>query len=104
MIIFREHKGGLSESMATAKEFNGFDEMKAYIVKIHTIFYKALGHRNAPFETSDIVIDMNDKTEDNRIGWHDEMHVCVKRYGEKDYIKLYNSPQCIGMCATDYDK
>jgi hypothetical protein len=26
----------------------------------------------------------------------------VKRMGNKDYMKMYGAPQCIGMCATDY--
>ena len=29
MVIFRHHRGGLAESMATAKEFETFDDMKA---------------------------------------------------------------------------
>lgn len=100
MVIFRKHKGGLLESMETAKEFNDFDEMKEYIVKEHETFYKSLGKENAPFNVSDVVIDVNDKTDDERIGWHDTMYVCVKRYGDDDY----ETPQCIGMCATNYDK
>ena len=100
MVIFRKHKGELLESMETAKEFNDFDEMKEYIVKEHETFYKSLGKKNAPFNVSDVVIDVNDKTDDERIGWHDTMYVCVKRYGDDDY----ETPQCIGMCATNYDK
>lgn len=28
MVIFREHRGGLSESLETAREFENFDDMK----------------------------------------------------------------------------
>ena len=27
MVIFREHRGGLSESLETAREFENFDDM-----------------------------------------------------------------------------
>lgn len=63
-----------------------------------------LGYPGAPFEIQDIVIDKENPYEDNRIDWNDTMYVCVKRYGNEDYIKQYGAPQCIGMCATDYGR
>ena len=33
MLIFRHHKGSLSDSMKTCKEFNNFQELQEYIVK-----------------------------------------------------------------------
>ena len=104
MVIFREHRGGLSESLETAREFESFDDMKKYIYQINKDFYQKIGAANAPFEISDIVIDHTSKIEDERTNWHDTMYVCVKRYGSEDYIKKYGTPQCIGMCATDYKK
>ena len=35
MVIFRQHRGGLAESLETAKEFESFDDMKKYIYQIH---------------------------------------------------------------------
>lgn len=104
MIIYRPHRGALAEAMAEAKEFETEEEMKRYIYADHKAYFAELGRLNAPFEIDDIVIDKEDAHEDERIGWHDTMYVCVKRYGDKDYIKLYGTPQCIGMCATDYER
>jgi hypothetical protein len=36
---------------------------------------------------------------DDRINWHDTHYVCSKRFGNKKY----ETPQCIGMCATQYE-
>jgi hypothetical protein len=54
------------------------------------------------FTADDIVIDEELVVNDKRCGWRDTMYVCVKRMGNKDYMKMYGAPQCIGMCATDY--
>lgn len=103
MVIFRHHRSYLAESMATAKEFETLDAMKAYIYEYYKKLYQSLGFDNAPFELEDIVIE--DKFDsDDRIGWNDVRDVCVKRYGKEDYMKEYNCAQCIGMCATDYKR
>lgn len=104
MIIYRPHRGGLAETMEEAKEFETEEEMKKYIYEYHKAYFFDLGYNNAPFEIEDIVIDNENPHEDNRIGWHNAMHVCVKRYGNEDYMKKYGCPQCIGMCATDYER
>lgn len=102
MVIFRHHKGGLAESMATTVEFNNFDELKVYIVEYYKKYYKELGYETEPINLEDVIIEEDEKHDDERIGWHDTMHVCIKRLGDKDYMEEYNSPQCVGMCATDY--
>lgn len=104
MVIFREHRGGLAESMETAKVFSSFEEMKNHVYEIHKNFFFSMGYNFPPFEISDIVIDDTSKTDDERIKWHDTMYVCVKRYGNEDYIQKYGVPQCIGMCATDFER
>lgn len=104
MVIYRPHRGGLAEAMAEAKEFNSFNEMKRYIFEEHKKYFIDLGYSNPPFEIEDIEIDAQNPHNDERIGWHDTMYVCVKRYGNKDYIKEYGTSQCIGMCATDYER
>lgn len=91
MIIARLHRGGLVESMKTAKTFNDINEMKEWFAE---------SHDNA-FSPSDIVID-DDIVYDDRIGWNTR-HVCTKKYGKENYIEKYGCPQCIGMCDLDFN-
>lgn len=104
MIIYRPHRGGVAEAMEEANEFETEEEMKQHIFEYHKSYFLDLGYLNAPFEVDDIVIDRENPREDKRIGRHDTMYVCVKRYGNEDYMKKYGCPQCIGMCATDYER
>jgi hypothetical protein len=39
-IIYREHRGGLKEALATSKEFNSFNEMMAYVQNIYSEIIK----------------------------------------------------------------
>ena len=91
MIIARLHRGGLAESMETAKTFISIDEMKRWFVE---------QHENA-FDVDDVIID-DEVVYDDRIQWNTH-HVCTKRYYDEDYIKKYGNPQCIGMCDLDYN-
>ncbi|WP_297419735.1 hypothetical protein [Clostridium sp.] len=93
MIIYRPHRRDLADAMAEAKEFDTVEEMKEYIVK---------QWRNQ-FDISDVVLG-NETIDDDRIGWKDTKYVCIKRLGKEDYMKKYKSPQCVGMCATNYQK
>lgn len=104
MVIYRPLRGELAESLEEEKEFETFDDVKQYIVESTRSFYKSLGFVSSPYEIDDIVINEADKTDDERCGWHDTMLVCVKRFGDEDYMKEYGIPQCIGMCATDYQR
>jgi hypothetical protein len=92
MIIFRPHRGSLDDAMKEAKEFKDESEMKKYIVdQWNNLFFTEM------FTVDDIVID--DKvSNDDRNGWKDTRYVCTKRMGNEKY----DTPQCIGMCATDY--
>lgn len=80
--------------------FYVFRDVKEYILEYWT---KHTPHSCKPFEISDIVID-EDLHNDDRIGWRNVHHVCVKRLGNEDYMKEYGYPQCIGMCSEDYHK
>lgn len=93
MIIYRPHRGSLTDAMEEAKEFNSLQEMKEYIV----------GQWNGYITVDDIVLD-NDTICDDRINWDDVRYVCTKRMGSEDYIEKYGVPQCIGYCATVYSK
>lgn len=104
MIIYRPHRGRLSEAMQEAREFNTEDEMKQHIYEEHKRYFSKIGFDSAPFEIEDIVIKEDTVINDSRTGWHDTMYVCVNRYGNDDYMEKYGTPQCIGMCARDYER
>lgn len=89
MIIYRPHRSTLDGAMKEAKEFVSENEMKKYIVN----------QWDNLFSIDDIVIEY-ETVNDDRIGWRDTRYICVKRMGNT----IYDYPQCIGMCATDYDK
>jgi hypothetical protein len=78
--------------MSEAKEFDNENQMKEYIIS----------QWNGFVSVEDIVIDDKSVVNDDRNGWKDTRYVCTKRMGDEDYIKKYGTPQCIGMCATDY--
>lgn len=94
MVIYRPHRAYLSDSLAHAQEFETMDDMKLHIVRCYE---EVKGYK--PFDLEDIVV-MDDSVDDSRCGWHDTRYVCINRFGEEKY----EYPQCIGMCATDYDK
>lgn len=102
MVIYRPHRGGLKESLSEAREFKTIEEMKMYIYEDWKDFHKKIGYKYAPFEIDDIVID-KEYFDDKRCGWHDSRHVCTKRMGKENYMELCGCPQCIGICATDYE-
>ena len=91
-IIYRPHRGSLSQSIREARIFNSEEEMKAWIVEE---WAKPFGYKL--FNIEDIVID-KEEINDNRIYWKDTRYVCIKRCGSK----FYSYPQCIGMCATKF--
>lgn len=99
MIIYRPHRGGLAEAMAEAKEFQTEKDMKKHIYESYKEMYADM-FPDPPFEIEDIVIDQTKCSDDKRCGWHDTRYVCVKRFGNE----VYDCPQCIGMCATDYER
>lgn len=102
MIIYRPHRGGLTEAMQERQIFQTEEEMKQYIYEEHKATFERWGYSDAPFEIDDIVIEREELLEDERVGWHNATLVCVKRYGNEDYMEKYGCPQCIGTCATDF--
>lgn len=93
MIIYRPHRGNLYDAMAEAREFNNEQEMKEYIIED----WHSFAGEEQTFSIEDIVI-ADEEVNDERIGWQDSRDVCVKRMGNK----IYDVPQCIGTCATQY--
>lgn len=103
MVIYRPHRGGLEEALAEAKEFESIEEMKQHIYEHFKFVYSDLGYEMEPFGIDDIVI-AEETADDKHCGWHDTRHVCIKRLLKEDFMEKYGSPQCIGHCATDYEK
>ena len=93
MIKYRPHRGCLADAMAEAREFETVEELKAHV-------WKSWNETNGVvwFDQEDIVIG-EILGDDDRIGWENVRHVCVKRMGSEDYMALYESPQCIGWCG-----
>jgi len=92
MIIYRRHSGdSVFDSVKRAIEFETESDMKDYIVA-----------DNTPYISKDDIVIIDESIPDRRIGWMDMRHVCLKRYGNIDYIEKYGSPQCEGYCATIY--
>ena len=102
-IIYRPHRGSLQEALEHKKEFESEEAMKEYIFREAKKFSEEIGRAKPPFEVGDIVI-LEESMDDTRCGWHDTRYVCIKQFGEDDYMEKYGSPQCIGMCATNYEK
>lgn len=120
MIIYRPHRGSLEKSLAEAKEFETEEEMKYYIMRQYRDYADGLLKiennyidvspleipryiDNPLFNLEDIVIG-EETCDDTRCGWHDMRDVCIKRFGDENCMELYGCPQCIGFCATDYER
>lgn len=86
-VLFRNHKGTLSEAMAGLKQFDSIKEMLEWLVQ---------EHRGA-FKLEELYISYY--CYDSRIDW-ETFIVTTSRYGNEDYIKLYNHPQAIGFCTV----
>ena len=92
MLKSRPHRGGLAEAMAEAKEFDTVEDMKDHVW--HTWNDWVLNRQNDLFEIEDIVIG-DVVGDDDRIGWKNVRHICVKRFGDV----TFDTPQCIGWCG-----
>ena len=93
MIIYRPHKGGFKDAMQEAKVFDTVEEMIKYVAASWEIDGVRM------FEEEDVVLG-EERMNDTRNGWKDIRYVCVKRIGSD----VYEIPQCIGMCATEFQK
>lgn len=93
MIKYRPHRGSLADAMAEEREFETVEELKAHV-------WNSWNETGGIvwFNREDIVIG-EILGDDDRIGWKNVRHVCVKRMGSEDYMALYGSPQCIGWCG-----
>lgn len=100
-VIYRPHKGSLSEAMKAVMEFDTFKDLQKYIVKDMERFLKL---------NECEIVPGGRPVSDDRIGWKDSDYLCIDGYNEikdKEGYELYfgdryEYPQCIGMFATDY--
>ena len=93
MIKYRPHRASLEDAMSEYKEFDSYDELKVYVAEE---WRKSIG--TELFSADDVVIG-SILGDDDRIGWKNVRHVCIKRLGKEDYIKMYGCPQCIAWCG-----
>ena len=93
MIKYRPHRGGLAEAMAEAKEFDTIEEMKEHVW--HTWNDWVVNRQCELFDIDDIVIG-DIIGDDDRIGWKNVRHICVRRFGDQMF---FEHPQCIGWCG-----
>lgn len=103
MVIFRPHRRLLDEALAEAKEFRSICAMKQYIVSTYTVGVeddKGKIHYVKLLNYKDLIINKDSVIDDERCGWHNSMYVCTKRIGDE----VFAFPQCIGMCATKYER
>lgn len=91
MVRYRPHRGSLLDAMAEAKNFNSIEEMFDYILDD----WNKSGFGYA-FSKSDLSVSEN-LGADRRINWKECRYILTKRMGDK----VYESPQCIGMCSIE---
>ena len=81
-IIFRPQRGGLSEAMEEAKEFDSISEMKSYCV----------AECGKAFNENEITIEYY--CYDERIDW-ETFICCTERWGRE----RFDTPQAFGFCT-----
>ena len=82
MIIYRPHRGSLSDALSEVKEFSTWQELKEYVAST----WNSMGFGQVT--SSDVTIK-TDSIMDERICWEDTRMVLLKGYP-------------IGFCATQY--
>lgn len=101
MIIFRHHRGSLSDSMETKREFESFSDLQKYIVEYIKPYMNLI---------PEDIVPSGKPINDERIGWEDTDYLCIRGYKEvsdkegfeKYFGGRYENPLCIGMFATKY--
>ena len=94
MYIYRPHRSTLEESMDHAAIYEDYDLMVQAVVK------------DSAYLTGKPLFSAEDVSlgpvigPDDRIGWQDCRRLLVSRFAEA----AYDTPQCIGFCATLFPK
>ena len=79
--------------MKTCREFSHFDNLYKYVASVYSC-YPGLTWK-------DVSVDCDTMIDDQRIGWHDSMYVCIQPKGSKYKMCI---GMCIGMCAVNYER
>ena len=105
MIMHRPHRGGLSEAIKEAREFESLGECINTLIQEHNSLY------SFQVVDSDIYLIPYDLNGDNRIGWKDVFMICCAPYSlvkdkhgyELYYGGRYEHPiQLFGFISTNY--
>jgi hypothetical protein len=88
-ILYRPHRGSLSDAMAEMRTFDTIDGMITHVCEHHNSVFGFTMIEPDDISIGDILGD------DDRIGWKDVRYVLTSRYGKEKY----DYPQCIGMCS-----
>lgn len=115
MVIYRPHRGSLSDAMKEAIEFDSIEDMIEWICKDHNDSCNY-------FQITPEEIYISDYGSDERVDWHNCFICCYERpskiknfEGYKKYFGIVNEDDCdwvvndqpvgvIGMFSTDYDR
>lgn len=97
-ILYRDHRGSLTEAMETIREYRTVDEMKAGIAETYNRLRREAGFSGDAFSAEDISVG-DDLGADNRIGWANTHYVCIRRLGDDDFVARIGFPQTIGFCS-----
>lgn len=88
-IRFRPKRRMLDEAMNEERAFGSMEALLDYLVEDnHNLFSK-----------EDIFFSYYGY--DGRIDWETYV-VCVRRFGDEDYVEKYHCPQCIGYMTFKY--
>lgn len=94
MVKYRPHRGSLEDAMKEYREFSTVEEMFDFIVEDWNQYFMC------PFTKEDLSIG-EELGVDSRVGWSNTHHVLTNRFLDRDYIKIYGTPQCIGWCSLE---
>lgn len=78
---YRDHRGGLAESMETAQEFDNRADLLAYL-------HKELGTWGFKFKDSAVTIEPYGDGKDDRIGWTNLHIVTIDGFGPVGFADL----------------
>jgi len=98
MVVFRNHLPGYYVGFtADVKEFPDESAMKQHVYGVcHA------DHQGEELFCLDDIIVEGEPMQYEKLGWDDCRNVCLKRYGDENYIEKLGTAQVIGFCATSY--
>lgn len=86
---YRDHRGGLAESMETVQEFDTRTELLAYL-------HKEMGTWGFKFDDSTVRIEPYGDGKDDRIGWNNLHIVIIEGFGPVGFADLPTASDASG--------